>query len=370
MLSTQKPSKKEKSVILEKDKTNTQPIQNPSVNVINITNIETLGNNNLLVEHNKDTFTFTIKNRDTVIGTFSCGQIFKYLNQDIDNFLLDVTLGTSLDIIQKYLCKYENDELVLISHTESPITGNIDILVKLYKDLYEYESNKIPLELEKIDINIREEVRFKNREFIYTILLQIIKLFSSYTSSNIVINQQVKDLIMKYTIGAVYKLSVMVKDDIDYNLMYIKSLTSDMEDLNKIRNNMQGQINSFKESLEIENTKIDNIILNLSTSKTEIPKDYLIGGKLSSTTSSLMSTSMTKTSDTKSTDIKKSEETNIKSKFSSHTQEYSKTDSITELSNSSTIDNVTTISMFPEKSKNISKIISSSFLTDTSNNYK
>jgi len=219
----------------------------------NIIVADTMGGNNLLVEHIKETHTFTIKNQNTTIGSFTSGQVFKYINPDIDNFLLDVTLGTSIDIITKYLCKLEDGEIILIPHTESPITGNIDILVKLYKDLYDYEQNKLSLE-----IDLPEQTRFRNREFIYMILLQIIKLFSAYTTSNLQITQNVKDLIMKYTIGAVYKLSVMVKDDIDYNLSHIKNLTEDMSNLNKVRKNMQSQIDAISNAIQTENTKIDN----------------------------------------------------------------------------------------------------------------
>ena len=126
------------------------------------------------------------------------------------------------------------------------------------------------------------------------ILLQIIKLFSAYTTSNLQISQNVKDLIMKYTIGAVYKLSVMVKDDIDYNLSHIKDLTEDMSNLNKVRNNMNLQIDAISKAIEIENSKIDNIIMNM-TNPTKINdssvNSNLKGGKISSLDSNLTSTS-------------------------------------------------------------------------------
>lgn len=289
MLSTQKKSVN-KTEIKTDNKTDKEiDKKKEQTNLVNIINIETLTKDNLLVEHDKTTKIFTIKNRETIIGTFTAGQIFKYINPDIDNYLLDISLGTSIDVITKYLCKFENDELILISHLDSPITGNIDILTKIYRDLYDYEQTKLPLELEKIDINIREQVRFINREFIYTILLQIIKLFSSYTSSNTNINQQVKDLIIKYTIGAVYKLSTLVKNDIDYNLIQIKNLSDDMSNLNKIRENMQEQINIFKKDLEIENTKIDNIIMNLSSNNKEIPNIH--GGNNSDNSTTIITSS-------------------------------------------------------------------------------
>jgi hypothetical protein len=270
MLSTQKKDKSIKDSSKE-EKLEDKPKQQ---NIINIMNIDTLTNQNLLIEHNIKTHTFIIKNKTTLIGTFTAEQIFKYINADIDNFLLDITLGTSIDTITRYVCNMIDSNIVLISHTDSPITGNIDILVKLYKDLYDFEQTKMPIELEKLNENIREQVRFNNREFIYTVLLQIIRLFSAYTTSNININQQIKDLIMKYTIGAVYKMSIMVKDDVDYNLSYIKNLTHNMQNLNKIRDNMQEQINDLKKTMEIENTKIDSIILNMNSPQKQEYQDY------------------------------------------------------------------------------------------------
>ena len=104
------------------------------------------------------------------------GQIYKFLNSNIDGYLIDVDLGVSIDIIRKYLINQTDDEFKLISHLESPITGNIDILVKIYQDLINYEKILENEYLHLNDVN-KEIVIANNKKFIYEILTFIIKLF-------------------------------------------------------------------------------------------------------------------------------------------------------------------------------------------------
>ena len=232
------------------------------INVVNITNNIP---DSILINHVPEEYKFILVNGPTTIGYFTIGQIYKFLNSNIDGYLIDVDLGVSIDIIRKYLINQIDDEFKLISHLESPITGNIDILVKIYQDLINYEKILENEYLHLNDVN-KEIVIANNKKFIYEILTFIIKLFSIFSSSNTQLSQSIKDLITKYTIGCVYKLNNLIKSDLDENILNIMNIKTDLNNIKKVRENITFQIDELKKLLSDENSKIDNIIDNLNKS--------------------------------------------------------------------------------------------------------
>ena len=238
-----------------------QPQMQQTINVVNIAKNDS---NSLLVIHDKDTHKFIIKDNDTTLGHFTLGQIFKFINNDIEGYLLDVDLGISVELIKKYLLNIDNDNITIVSHLESPITGNIELLVKLYKDIQSYEE-KLNIEYEHLCENTKNLVKLKNKNFIYGILTHIIKLFATYTSTNKKLSDDTKTMIMAYSIGAVYKVNSMIKDDLESNLNKIISLNGDLSNLKQVRENMTEQILKLNKSIETQGEKINLLIHNLTT---------------------------------------------------------------------------------------------------------
>ena len=161
MLPTGKPNKSVQQV----NQKQVQPIQQHQqqivVNNINISG----GNNNIIVEYNKENNTFTFKNSDNnLIGTFSVMQLFKYLNSDIDIYLINIEVESSKDIIEKYLYdkKLDIDEKYeLISYLESPFTSNIELLVKLYSSIINCEEELNDALIDK-PIDIYNKIKTRN----------------------------------------------------------------------------------------------------------------------------------------------------------------------------------------------------------------
>ncbi len=240
------------------------PTQQSLQQTINVVNITKNDSNSLLVIHDKDAHKFIIKDNDNVLGHFTIGQIFKFINYDVEGYLLDVDLGVSVDLIKKYLLTVDNDNINIVSHLESPITGNIELLVKLYKDIQSYE-DKLNIEYEHLCENTKKLVKLKNRNFVYNILTHIIRLFATYTSTNKKISEETKNMIMAYSIGAVYKVNNMIKEDLDSNLMQIMSLSGDFNNLKQVRENMTQQILRLNKSIDSQSEKIDLLILNLKS---------------------------------------------------------------------------------------------------------
>lgn len=282
---------------------------------INVVNINKNDTNSLMVIHDKDSHKFIIKDNDNVLGHFTVGQIFKFINSDIEGYLLDVDLGISVELIKRYLLNVENDTVTLVSHLNSPITGSIELLVKLYKDIQSFEE-KLNIEYENLSENTKNLVKLKNKNFIYGILIHIIKLFATYTSTNKKLPEETKTMISSYSIGATYKINSMIKEDIDSNLNKIISLNNDLQNLKQIRENMMIQMIRLSKSIVSQNDKIDLLIMNLKSQD---------GGANSSTTisSSISSTNTTGNSSSNTTLTNSTNQTQTQTQSQSQSNVYS-----------------------------------------------
>jgi len=233
MLSTKAPSKSEtkteinkvntdiasKDTFVVKDKINKDTTAHNIINIINPS-----GDNTILIDHDQANKKFILKSNGNVIGYFTAGQILKYLNQNVEGYLLSVDLNISQNIIEQYLIKNG----ILLSHLESPITGNIDILIKIYKDVQLFiEESKA--ELEKLDDKSIEDIKKINKKFIYDILSLVVRLFTIFsgTVSQSTITPSLQTSILKYTAGAVYRLNTLLHDDVEIILEKIKSYKSE-----------------------------------------------------------------------------------------------------------------------------------------------
>jgi hypothetical protein len=285
MLSTKAPTKSEKSEIKTEQKIDQRIDQKieqktdqkieqkteqktDNKTIINIFNPSS--DSVILIDHDQVNKKFILKSNSNVIGYFTAGQILKYLNQNVEGYLLSIDLNISQNIIEQFLIK----DGVLLTHLESPISGNIDILIKIYKDVQLFiEESKA--ELEKLDDKTLEEVQKTNKKFIYDILSQIIKIFTMFsgTVSQTKITPELQTSILKYTAGAVYRLSSLLHDDIELLQEKIKLYKLDIDDLKSIKSKFNEKIQNFEIAIKIQNEKLDKIILNIKDINTNTKQD-------------------------------------------------------------------------------------------------
>ena len=211
---------------------NTQDINNPAI----INNFNIIGggidrSTTIIVEHDKINNGYTFKSMDkNILGSFNILQLFKLLNNEYDSYLLDVNIGTSDIIIKKYLYNPDTDKentCDLISHLESPFTGNIDLLVKLYSDITKIE-DKINEEILTKSHDIAQRIKDKNNKFIYNILIRILKL-SNTLSEQYKHDKSKRELLIRYSVGSAYKLSVMTQDDIQIKKLQYETIQTDID---------------------------------------------------------------------------------------------------------------------------------------------
>lgn len=260
-----KVAKSENKKVDESDKKekveNRVDTNQPKINVINVNDINP---ESILVYHDDTKYKFTFYDiNKNLIGDFNTLQIFKYINIDVDNYLTDVELSISKELIEKYLCKYdENRNIDLISHIDSPFTGNIELLTKLYVDIYKL-SDYLNTELTKFEFNESELIKHNNNIFVYNLLVRILRLISSLSESD----KMNKDIMIKYSSGASFKLSQLIKDEIDFKSKKMEVIINDLQRLNQIRNTLQTKIEKMEVNIVEQNNKIDMLINMLKGNK-------------------------------------------------------------------------------------------------------
>ena len=240
-------------------KQNVQPTIQPTV--VNNYNIIQPTNDSIIVEHDKTKHEFIFKNNlNQLIGIFNIYQLFKFLNNDIDIYLVDTILGTSDKIISKYIydpSKDLNKEYELIPHTESSFTGNIELIVKLYSDIIKIEGDL----LEKmIDFpkEILEKIKTTNNKFIYNLLLRILKMSNTLLTQPD-IDSSKKDILLRYSIGATHKLSTMTKEELEIKYLQYNELENDINKIIKIQSVIVNKLDSLKQLIDTQKINIDNL---------------------------------------------------------------------------------------------------------------
>ena len=340
---------------------------NPQVNPMVVNNFNIVGeqNNSIIVEHDKIKNEFTFKNANNqLIGGFSVLQLFKFINNDEDTFLVDINIGTSDTIIMKYIYNPSLDiekKYDLISHIDSPFTSNIELLVKLYTDIIKLEE-KMNEEILKKSRNVAENIKERNNKFIHNILIRILKLANTLID-HVKTDQQKRESLIRYSVGVVYKLSTMTQDELLIKKLQYETLNSDIIKLKQIQDGINSKLTSLQQTLDLQNTNIDNLIKELANK--DINKQ---GGSKSST---YISTTKSNTSA-----ISNTSDSNKSSSLTSKSKSSKSNDSKSTISNDSesTIDiikdNLDDNLLSSEKTKSMinSYKLYSSILSSTSKN--
>ena len=316
--------------------------QNPAiVNNFNIINGggNSVNNSTIIVEHDKSTNEFTFKSfNKNILGSFNILQLFKFLNNDCESYLTDINIGTSNIIISKYLYNPSNDitnTCDLISHLESPFTGNIELLVKLYADIIKVE-DKINEEILTKSRDVAEKIKEKNNKFIYNILIRILKLAN--TLSEQFRDDKIKrEMLIKYSVGSAYKLSMMTQDDITIKKMQYETIQIDIDKLRKIQETINSKLDNLIQTIDTENININILINHLSN------KHILHGGdnSTSNTTNTKNTTNTTNTTNTKNTtntsNTSKKKSSSLSTTTTTHTDSNTTNTSSTNTTNTSDI---------------------------------
>lgn len=263
--------------------------------------------NTLMVSYdeNKKQFTF-YDNRKSLLGSFDLMQLLKYLTNGWDNNFIKVDMGSAADIISKVVGTIEIDknnnkiDIKLKPFSEKSLMGNIELLIKLNNDLYQYDKNTLDNDLLKIqDLKIRKKVKLTIRQFNYLLLTHMLRLIKDISeeikNDNTGDRIKLKASLLKYSVFITYRLGSFIRDQLNVQMSYIENVNSNIEKLVKIKELIADKITRVANEVEKQNDKIDKII-NIDKSSMEIrTKDDDLADILKPYTSASVEISLDKT---------------------------------------------------------------------------
>ena len=255
--------------VKEKEKVKEQP----QINVINVNDVNP---ESVLVYHDQTKYKFTFFDiNKNLIGDFNILQVFKYINIDIDTYLTEIELSVSKDIIEKYLCIYdENRNINLISHIDSPFTGNVDLLTKMFVDIYKV-TDYLDTELTKFTYSEIEKIKHNNNVFIYNLLIRILRLISSLSETD----KANQIMFAKYSSGAAYKLCQLIKDELNIKNLKFDQIDADLTRLTQIKNTFSSKLEKLEANIVEQNNKID-VLINVLKQNKLYPSNVGLNGGL------------------------------------------------------------------------------------------
>jgi hypothetical protein len=208
---------------------------------------------------------FIVYREENLLGIFTIMGIIKYITNGISKkFLEMVEYEQNIEFIEKFFCKVnENGEVLLSGYLDSPIMGNIEVVMKIYTELIKIENNLIQYEINKLeDINERKNITNKIKDLFYLILNHSLKLIINI--SDVIKNDKERELLkyslVKYSIFITNKINDLMCEKIndcknEYNLLELE-----FEQMKKIKNYSEKKLSLFEKKISLQESKIDKII--------------------------------------------------------------------------------------------------------------
>lgn len=224
----------------------------------------------LIVETNyKDKkFMFYDRNKN-FLGSFSVYEFIKYITSHINTlFLPEINFEPNRFIIEKYVCIVKYNEkssckyiINMLNYFESPFMGNIEILIKLYTFIHEYENEELQKELSKLSTNEAPKVLKFFNNMLYTLLDHILKIIAALInklSSND--NPKIKDSLLNYSVAIMYRLSKFIKYESDSKMDELSILNHDLLRIGEIQTTLSTKIDALQKLIDKQNIEIDILL--------------------------------------------------------------------------------------------------------------
>jgi hypothetical protein len=227
----------------------------------------TVPQNMIMLEVKDEKFLFSDNNR-VFLGSFNGEELLKYIIcKSVPSFLSNVNSSNSKEIIEKYICTVETEKTSnsfkynIINHLDSPFTGHVEMLVKLYKQIDEFEKTKLNNELSLLPEHYADKAKKTYYSFILVLLNHILKIISIL--SDIIKNNGDKtlyDKLLRYSISITYKISTITKTQITEKLNLLDKFLSEKNKLHNIQQILSERIEELEETLTEQDIKISRLV--------------------------------------------------------------------------------------------------------------
>jgi hypothetical protein len=217
----------------------------------------------IMVKFDNETFSF-YDNKKSHLGSFTIKQLLKYIVND-DDFLSNTGMGTSSAIIETFICNIQQNKIRIYDHIASIFMGNLEMLIKLNNSLFKYEK------LFEKDINIcNKKCLLKIKAFNFTLLNHTLKIISTISNEYKMNNVEMKNKLLRYSVGIVYRLINYIRERFTTNIDNTKIINDNIEKLTKTRNDLTNHINLLSAAIIQQSQKINILIEKMDNNPNQI----------------------------------------------------------------------------------------------------
>jgi hypothetical protein len=245
----------------------TLQVYNAPANIIKVPE----NNDSIMVKYDGSTDNFTFFDyKNSPLGSFNINQLMRYFGIKWDNkFMQNIDSGTSMDVIHSLIGNVTIDKdtnrviVKLKSYLDSPFMGDIEMLFKFNNAIRNFELNSLENELNKIEsLKTRKYIRMTIKQFIYLILNHTLKIIATISEQikNDSTKENLKNTLLKYSVGIVHRISSFVRDQLELNIIQLDKLNENTTKLNDVRQLIIKKFDSIGSTIDKQNDKINQMI--------------------------------------------------------------------------------------------------------------
>jgi hypothetical protein len=238
------------------------PVQQKQ-NDIYVQNVNINNDNNkaIIIQYDKNEHKIILHDMNKrLLGYFTGKQLIKYITQHISStFLNNIEMGTSSYVISSFVLNITpENEILIVNHVNSPLTGNIDIMMKIYTMIELFKQN-INQELTQIEnsftiLNLIEQLEIiilKHSLKLISTISEIIKLDHS--------KQDLKIMLIKYSVMITNKLNGFLNEKLTKKINEHITLKTELQNIEKTHVKLEERINVIEEVILKQNSYITKI---------------------------------------------------------------------------------------------------------------
>ena len=233
----------------------------------------------LLVNFNSQEYKFTIYDKNKqLLGSVNATDIIKYITVSIaPNFLRAYDYSSSINTIEKFFLKKDTqDQPILLNHFESPIMGNIEMVLNLYGILNHFKVTKLNEEQGKSKESSETFIEIKNKinDMIYLVLNHALKLIVNIADvvKNDTSKTKLRSELVIYGIYITNKINIYIKESINIKVYECKNLGKKIKEFEKYKTETEKKLNTFEETLKTQNEQITKILDYINIKDSDIDK--------------------------------------------------------------------------------------------------
>ncbi len=226
--------------------------------------------NEISISVNKKSNQFSVFDKNNKpIGHFTLFNLVKYLADVYDTkqqFLREIDSfqqQKAKELIKKFIFKLKYNkknkytDIVLINYHQSGFMGDMDLIIQLNNQLHNYQTKRLHADLSNVDIENKVKIEQNIKKFIFVLLNYTLQLISmkSKQLSNEDNNKELKEKLINYSIGSVYRINIFVQDQLKIINNQNKNIKESIEMNIELKKDLSDKLDVLIEKSQKRNNK-------------------------------------------------------------------------------------------------------------------